>query len=51
MIIFNSTKVLIILINLIEKYKIPIIAVGMGEKESDLQPFKADYFSKALLGF
>ena len=34
-----------------KKYKIPIIAVGMGEKESDLQPFKADYFSKALLGF
>ena len=34
-----------------KKYKIPIIALGMGEKESDLQPFKADYFSKALLGF
>tara|TARA_Y100001970_G_C14236299_1_gene862004 strand:+ start:730 stop:1644 length:915 start_codon:yes stop_codon:yes gene_type:complete len=34
-----------------KKYKIPIIAVGMGEKENDLQPFKADYFSKALLGF
>ena len=32
------------------KYKLPIVAVGMGEKEDDLQPFKAEYFSKALLG-
>ena len=33
-----------------KKYKLPIVAVGMGEKEDDLQPFKAEYFSKALLG-
>ena len=32
------------------KYKLPIVAVGMGENEDDLQPFKAEYFSKALLG-
>ena len=32
------------------KYKLPIVAIGMGEKEDDLQPFKAEYFSKALLG-
>ena len=33
-----------------KKYKLPIVAVGMGEKEDDLQPFKAEFFSKALLG-
>ena len=33
-----------------KKYKLPIVAIGMGEKEDDLQPFKAEYFSKALLG-
>ena len=32
-----------------KKYKLPIIAVGMGEKEDDLQPFKADLFAKTLL--
>ena len=33
-----------------KKYNLPIVAIGMGEKEDDLQPFKAEYFSKALLG-
>ena len=33
-----------------KKYGLPIIAVGMGEKETDLHPFKAEYFAKALLG-
>ncbi len=33
-----------------KKYNLPIVAVGMGEKEDDLQPFNAEYFSKALLG-
>ena len=33
-----------------KKYKLPIIAIGMGEKETDLHPFNAEYFSKALLG-
>ena len=32
-----------------KKYKLPIIAVGMGENEDDLQPFKADLFAKTLL--
>ncbi len=32
-----------------KKYNLPIIALGMGEKEDDLQPFKADLFAKALL--
>ena len=33
-----------------KKYNLPIIAVGMGEKETDLHPFSAEYFAKALLG-
>ena len=33
-----------------KKYNLPIIAVGMGEKETDLHQFNAEYFSKALLG-
>ena len=33
-----------------KKFELPIVAVGMGEKETDLQPFNAEYFSKALLG-
>ena len=33
-----------------KKYDLPIVAIGMGEKEDDLQPFNAEYFSKALLG-
>jgi len=38
-----------ILLAICKKYDLPIIAVGMGEKETDLHPFKAEYFSKALL--
>jgi len=33
-----------------KKYDLPIVALGMGEKDSDLYPFNAEYFSKALLG-
>ena len=33
-----------------KKYNLPIVALGMGEKDSDLHPFNAEYFSKALLG-
>jgi fused signal recognition particle receptor len=39
-----------IILSICKKYKLPILAVGMGEKETDLYPFKAEYFSKALLG-
>jgi len=38
-----------IVLAICKKYKLPIIAVGMGEKEEDLQEFNADFFSKALL--
>ena len=33
-----------------KKYDLPIVAIGMGEKETDLHPFRAEYFAKALLG-
>ncbi len=33
-----------------KKYNLPIVAIGMGENETDLHPFRAEYFSKALLG-
>ena len=38
-----------IIISICKKYNLPIIALGMGEKEDDLHPFKADLYSKALL--
>ena len=31
------------------RYKLTILAVGMGENESDLLPFNAEYFAKGLL--
>ena len=38
-----------IVLAICKKYQLPIIAVGMGEKEDDLQPFKAELFAKTLL--
>ena len=40
-----------ILIAVAKKYKLPIIALGMGEKEDDLQTFNSEYFSNALMQF
>ncbi len=31
------------------KFKLPIIALGMGEKEDDLQKFNSEYFSNAFI--
>ena len=39
-----------IILAICKKYNLPIIAVGMGEKDTDLHPFKAEFFAKALLG-
>jgi len=39
-----------VILAICKKYKLPIVAIGMGEKETDLHPFNAEYFSKALLG-
>ena len=38
-----------IVLAICKKYKLPILAVGMGEKETDLHPFNAEYFAKGLL--
>jgi len=40
-----------ILLAIGKKFKIPIIALGMGEKEDDLQTFNSEYFSNALMQF
>jgi len=38
-----------ILLAIGRKFKLPIIALGMGEKEDDLQKFNSEYFSDALM--
>ena len=38
-----------ILIAVAKKYKLPIIAVGLGEKEDDLQIFDAEKFANAFI--
>jgi len=40
-----------ILLAIGKKFKLPIIALGMGEKEDDLQTFNSEYFSNALMQF
>ena len=37
-----------IVLAICKKYKLPILALGMGEKETDLHPFNAEYFAKGL---
>jgi len=32
-----------------KKFKLPIVALGLGEKEDDLQNFNAEHFSKAMM--
>ena len=38
-----------ILLALAKKYKLPIIALGLGEKEDDLQIFEAEKFAEAFI--
>ena len=40
-----------ILLALAKKYKLPIIALGLGEKEDDLQVFNAEKFAEAFTQF
>ena len=40
-----------ILLALAKKYKIPIVALGLGEKEDDLQIFEAEKFAEAFTQF
>ena len=37
-----------IVLAICRKYKLPILAIGMGEKETDLYPINAEYFAKGL---
>ena len=38
-----------ILLAVSKKFKLPIVALGMGEKEDDLQIFDAKYYSEAIM--
>ena len=38
-----------ILIAIAKKYKLPIVALGLGEKEDDLQNFSAEKFAEAFI--
>ena len=38
-----------ILIAIAKKYKLPIIAIGLGEKEDDLQLFDAEKYANAFI--
>ncbi len=38
-----------IILSICKKFNLPIIAVGVGEKESDLRPFNAKEFTKLML--
>jgi fused signal recognition particle receptor len=39
-----------IAVNLAQKHNLPIYAIGVGEKSSDLQEFNANDFAKNMLG-
>ena len=39
-----------IILAICKKYNLPIVAIGMGEKDTDLHPFKSEFFAKELLG-
>jgi len=38
-----------VLVAIADQFKIPIVAIGIGEKEDDLNQFKADEYTKALI--
>ena len=38
-----------ILLAVSKKFKLPIVALGMGEQEDDLQIFSAGHFTNALM--
>ncbi len=39
-----------VVVALADRFKLPIYAIGVGEKAEDLQPFLAEDFAKALVG-
>jgi len=38
-----------VLVAIADQFKIPIVAIGIGEKEDDLNQFKADEYTKAMI--
>ncbi len=38
-----------VLIAISKKYKVPIVGLGLGEKEDDLQIFNAEQFASAFI--
>ena len=38
-----------VLVAIADQFKIPIVAIGVGEKEDDLNQFNADEYAKALI--
>ena len=40
-----------ILLAIGKKFKLPIVALGMGEKEDDLQIFNSKHFAKAIMNY
>jgi fused signal recognition particle receptor len=39
-----------VLVALAEKFKLPVVAIGVGEGADDLRPFEADAFARSLMG-
>jgi len=39
-----------VVVNIAETYKMPIVAIGVGEGMNDINPFKADEFAQSLMG-
>ena len=38
-----------VLVAIADQFKIPIVAIGVGEKEDDLNQFNADEYARALI--
>ena len=39
-----------VVVALAEKFGLPVVAIGVGEKAEDMRPFEADAFARSLLG-
>ncbi len=39
-----------VLVALAERFKLPVVAIGVGEGVDDLKPFEADSFARSLMG-
>jgi len=40
-----------VLVALAERFKLPVVAIGVGEGADDLKPFEAESFARSLMGF